>query len=252
VLAAWACFDDPVTVVLAFAAITVPRRLVDGQAVAVSLPAWGAGYGADVLLSCGLAICTFVVWRVVASRVERGRILIGRILLGVVVVTAIRRLLLLAVALVGTFLRPGIHRFVTHATAVSCGALALLLGMLLSAGVHLWGAVVLGIITFLSQVVVSIPITRRLPPDDRRRLAIGQQNGVTAISLALLLESVQPGTVGLVAPAVIVVQVLHAVATRLLDTTEARRRACVCMPAGACRCPVHGRPSDEVLDRLGA
>jgi hypothetical protein len=50
---------------------------------------------------------------------------------------------------------------------------------------------------------------RGLSRRDRILLGIGQQNGLTAVLLALTLERDFPRTVGIVAPAVVTVNLLH-------------------------------------------
>lgn len=50
---------------------------------------------------------------------------------------------------------------------------------------------------------------RGLSRRDRILLGIGQQNGLTAVLLALTLERDFPMTVGIVAPAVVTVNLLH-------------------------------------------
>lgn len=50
---------------------------------------------------------------------------------------------------------------------------------------------------------------RGLSRRDRILLGIGQQNGLTAVLLALTLERDFPKTVGIVAPAVVTVNLLH-------------------------------------------
>jgi hypothetical protein len=52
---------------------------------------------------------------------------------------------------------------------------------------------------------------------DRWHISFAQQNGLTAIILALLFEPVHPGTVAIVAPAIIVVNGLHALVNKGFD-----------------------------------
>ena len=54
---------------------------------------------------------------------------------------------------------------------------------------------------------------------------MSQQNGITAIILALLLETVFPGTVAIVAPAILVISVLHLTSNTVLDRIEDRAAA---------------------------
>jgi len=72
-------------------------------------------------------------------------------------------------------------------------------------------------------MVVGMLVTPSLPFRDRVRLALGQQSGITAVVLALLLETAFPGTVAVVAPAILIINVLHLVSNTLWDTAEQRR-----------------------------
>jgi integral membrane sensor domain MASE1 len=71
----------------------------------------------------------------------------------------------------------------------------------------------LGIAAFTAHALVSSIITSGMSVADRGYLALGQQNGVTAIVLALVLEPDFPGSAGVVATAIVVVNLLHAVST---------------------------------------
>lgn len=68
-----------------------------------------------------------------------------------------------------------------------------------------------------SQIAVGYLLTGGLPAGDRIHLALAQQNGITAIVLALRLEAQFPGVAAMVAPAVLTTNLTHAVANRVLD-----------------------------------
>ena len=53
-------------------------------------------------------------------------------------------------------------------------------------------------------------------------IAFAQQNGITAIILALLFETYYSGTVAIVAPAIITINLLYLVANQLLDAHLAK------------------------------
>ena len=56
-----------------------------------------------------------------------------------------------------------------------------------------------------------------MPRGDRAHLALGQQNGLTAIVLALALQPYLPSAVGIIAMAVLTVNVLHLVTNGAWD-----------------------------------
>jgi hypothetical protein len=57
---------------------------------------------------------------------------------------------------------------------------------------------------------------------DRVRLALAQQNGVTAVILALVFERSLDGFVAVVAPAIVTINVIHALADRAVNAWESR------------------------------
>lgn len=98
-----------------------------------------------------------------------------------------------------------------------------LLGILLAGGVDWVGGIVLGCATYASQIIVAWLVMwfaartskaeasedRRLSRHDTWHLALAQQNGITAIVLALNLEPVINGAVAAVSLAIVVVNLLN-------------------------------------------
>ena len=114
-------------------------------------------------------------------------------------------------------MRPPIEKAVSYGVHWALGIAAVLLGVLLINGITLWIGVVLGMAAYVAQIIVSFLLTGKLPLQDRLHIAFAQQNGITAIILALLFESYYPGTVAIVAPAIIVVNIIHRMANGILD-----------------------------------
>src|SRR5262249_35020891 len=108
--------------------------------------------------------------------------------------------LMLGGAVSGLFLRPPALSTLARVTPFAYYTAAVMLGLVLVHGVSPWVGAVLGLSAFLAQVVVGGVIARRLDTRDRRYLMLAQQNGITAIVLALILEVHFPGTVGIIAP----------------------------------------------------
>lgn len=84
-------------------------------------------------------------------------------------------------------------------------------------GVNILTGLALGGAAYGTQILVGYLLTRKLPSRDRMHIAFAQQNGITAIILALLFETYYPGTIAIVAPAILVINTLHATANCLLD-----------------------------------
>ena len=75
----------------------------------------------------------------------------------------------------------------------------------------------LGFAAYGAQIVVGFLLTNKLEMRDRLHIAFAQQNGITAIILSLLFETYYPGTVAIIAPAIIVVNTIHVIANIILD-----------------------------------
>jgi NhaP-type Na+/H+ or K+/H+ antiporter len=137
-------------------------------------------------------------------------------LLAAAAVAAVWQFRMLAIALIGLFLRPrsardpdGFGRFVERLTTVAFALATIALGVILVPDVQWLPGVTLGLAAFAAQALAGMVLGRTQERADRVSLALAQQNGITAIVLALLLESTFPGTVAVVAPAILVINVLH-------------------------------------------
>ncbi|GAB3009248.1 hypothetical protein GCM10027184_79010 [Saccharothrix stipae] len=222
-LSAWASFDDPITVLLT---VYITAFALRGGAVG------GAGsFAVNLVLNLALAGVAFMLWTLVRGRVRRAeaggravRYAVRAVMVVAVLAVgfvAVQYALLLALALLGLFFRPNLGRWVDGLAEAGMFLAIAAVGLVLAAEFS-WvlagvGAV-LGVAAFGAQAVVAFGLT--VPKrwrGDRVRLALGQQNGLTAIILALLLEPTFPGAIAVVAPAVVVVNLLHALANGAYD-----------------------------------
>lgn len=201
ILASWASFDDPVTVILViYAPVVLGSTSDSGRAL--------GGYGLDVLLNLAFAAVAYGVWRLLR---DRPRLLYP--VLAVLLAVAVWQFLMLGVAIAGLFVRPAwLIRHVGRATTWALLAAGALLGLLLVNGISLGYGVALGVMAFVAQIVAALLLSRGLNRDERITLALAQQNGITAIILALRLEVDIPTAVAVIAPAILVTNVIHAVA----------------------------------------
>ena len=210
-LLAWASFDDPITALLTI----YLSSLVLGQT-------GGGGIG-DYLKNLGLNLifagAVFGVWlpahRWLKSRRTRPGLirLVSAVVLIGLLAFATAEFLVLGIALIGLFFRPDLGELLDRAIAAAFYLATFAMGTLLVAGIEPGMALVLGVAAFASQIVVGgLLITRGLPTRDRVSLALGQQNGITAILLALTLAPSYPQAVAVIAPAVLVINVLHTTA----------------------------------------
>jgi len=223
VLRAWSSFDDPVTMLVTVYLLALAAS--GGQGLAA---VDGAGGPLGLLTSLGknllFAAVVFAVWaagravcalpavatlraRPVGEWVFR---LAGILVLFGVGLFAVTQFALFGFAIIGLFLRPvppPVLEWVTKAALLLATAA---LGLLLGDGVNWTAGLVLGAAAYGAQVLFAPIVARSHSFVDRIYLALGQQNGITAITLALLVEPVFPGTVGIIAPAILTVNALHA------------------------------------------
>lgn len=222
-LAAWASFDDPITVLLT---VYITAFALRGGAVG------GTGaFAVNLVLNLALAGVAFMLWTLVRGRVRRaetgGRavryavravMVVAVLCIGFV---AVRHSLLPALALLGLFFRPNLGRWVDGLAEAGMVLAIAAVGLVLAADfswVQAGAGAVLGAAAFGAQAVVAFALTvPRQWRGDRVRLALGQQNGLTAIILALLLEPTYPGAIAVVAPAVVAVNLLHTLTNGVYD-----------------------------------
>lgn len=222
-LAAWASFDDPVTAVLVV--ILGSMVLTDAGTVASGTAAYGETLLWNLVLLAGAA----VVWLVLRQPKQQRDGPVGpwRAALQIVALTALLavatwQFLMLGLAVSALFFRPRLGPWLGRATNAALGVATFLLGMLLAKGADFAVGVVLGIATFLAQVAVGAVVTTGFPRRDRISLCLSQQNGITAIILALLLEPDLPKAVAIIAPAILVVNTLHLTSNALLARVRLR------------------------------
>jgi NhaP-type Na+/H+ or K+/H+ antiporter len=214
VLAAWSSFDDPFTVVLAIyaAAVAVNTFGLGNTAPADTNPL--ALYAIDLACNLGVAAVAWLVWRHLPRR-EWLQYLFLVLCTAVAVATG----WMLAIALIGLFARPAsLERLIGRITNAALYTAAVGLGFLLIDGVKILEGISLGVAAFLAQMAVAYLLTRGMSTADRWHLAAAQQNGITAIILALTLQIQFDNVVAVVAPAIITVNLIHAAANKLLDT----------------------------------
>ena len=227
ILSVWAAFDDPMTVLLTLYFSALAVRYGTGSAGDGSVLTDTATVFGDLLFNLGLFALVAALWWAAAAwlgrRGPRRRPgtrpavdLVALALVVALILFAAQDMMVLAVALTGLLVRLG--RFgagLETAVALAFLAASAVLGVVLASGeVFLREGLVLGASAFAAQLLVTLLISRllvrpRLTWPDLAHLGFGQQNGITAILLALALEPRFPGTVGVVGPAIVTVNLLH-------------------------------------------
>ncbi|MEU8238103.1 hypothetical protein AB0C07_07660 [Actinoplanes missouriensis] len=211
-LAAWSAFDDPITVLLT---VYLAGTLATGPAGSElpDLPDFGVG----LLHNTAFVAVAYLLWRLTRIGGAGGRLrtIVQTLLLGALAAYAVWQLLMLGLAVSALFYRPEIGRLLDRLATAAFHLATFALGLLLAAGVALRAGLVLGAAAFGAQIVAGSLVAVRYSARDRRAVALGQQSGITAVLLALLLEEPFPGTVAVVAPAIVIVNVLHALANNV-------------------------------------
>ncbi|MFI9748732.1 hypothetical protein [Streptomyces collinus] len=227
ILSVWAAFDDPMTVLLTVYFSALALRYGAGPAGDGSVVANTATVFGDLLLNLVLFAAVAALWWAATAWSGRGgparrpgtrppADVVALVLVVALILFAAQDMMVLAVALTGLLVRLG--RFgagLETAVALAFLIASAVLGVILASGqVLLREGLVLGASAFAAQLLVTLLISRllvrpRLTWPDLVHLGFGQQNGITAILLALALESRFPGTVGVVGPAILTVNLLH-------------------------------------------
>lgn len=217
VLTAWASFDDPVTTVLAvyLSAVLVRLRGDADLPAARLLDADPRSFGLAMLANAAFVVLGYGCWRAVRPRAGRtGTRALPVLVLLALAGVAVWQFLLLGLAVTGLFFGPAVEPALRRLVGCAFGVATVLLGVLLVGGVRVGAGLLLGGTAYLAQMVAAPLVAHRQSRRDRVSLALGQQNGITAIVLALLLEQIFPGVAAVIAPAVVTVNVLHVLANR--------------------------------------
>jgi hypothetical protein len=217
ILSAWASFDDPVTVLLVYAgSFALPLARPDPHG---SLGVSAGSYLSQIVLNAALIAVAGAAWYVLAvwsaGRVSpRLRLVVQCLVLAGLLAVAAWYGLLIGITVCGLFFRPPVSAVIERAVDFAFYAAAFLLGLLLVTGVNVPAGILLGVSVFVVQVITALAVTRGLPRGDRIYLALGQQNGLTAIILGLALQPYLPQAVGIIAIAILTVNVIHICSNR--------------------------------------
>lgn len=227
ILRAWSSFDDPMTVILSLYAPIIIATATGSvwQPIRGTMQDLGVGgYLAETGINIVFAGGIYLLWQLMRRHSKATHyVIVGLVALGMyglligALSIAVYYFWMLGIAILGLFMRPPIEKVVSYGVHWALGIAAVLLGILLINGINFWLGIALGCIAYVSQIIVSFFLTGKLPMRDRLHIGFAQQNGITSIILSLLFESYYPGTVAIVAPAIIVINTLHRIANSFLD-----------------------------------
>lgn len=220
ILAAWASFDDPVTVLLVSAGSFILPGAAHGAAA--GLGAGAGSYLTQGVLNAALISVAAVAWHfltaVLRDRVgARRRHVLQCLVLAGLLAAAAWYGLLIGITVCGLFYRPPVAAVMDRAVGAAFYAAVFFLGLFLVDGVDAGAGILLGVSVFAVQVLAGLAAGAGLPRADRGYLALGQQNGLTAIVLGLALQPWLPQAAGTIAAAVLVVNAVNIAANRWWD-----------------------------------
>lgn len=240
-LTAWASFDDPMTVLLTLYAAGYAYTASGRTGVPAVAGGGTRGYATGLALNAALLAVVLLLWwagrkaaptltaasvpapvqtpaavpaPAAAPRGRRAGVLLAGLLVVAMLLVAAGNMLMLAVAVAGLAVRAAaFDKILGRAVTGAFLAAFLALGLFLAQGVRLWPGLLLGVSAFAAQAVVALLVmplfVRGLDRRDRIALGLAQQNGITAVLIALTLERDFPGTVAVVGPAVVTVNLLY-------------------------------------------
>jgi len=206
ILSAWSSFDDPMTVLLSIYALYFFLPHTSTGSLLGSITPFLLGLAQNLIF----VLVAFLIYKYL----RQSQIAL-MILLTICFIIAVVFQWMLGIAIIGLFLRPDIKKL-PLIISTSFYIAVLLLGFLLVNGVYWLEGLTLGAGAILAQIIVGLLLARDLPRNERLYLAFAQQNGITAMILALFFEKDLTSTVGIVAPAIIIINFGYYVFNRLL------------------------------------
>ena len=202
IILSWASFDDPITVLLVFSFTVFIFQTTS------------SGFEQVAFLLANI-ILPVIAYGLV--RISNGRQQIQWIALALVFVLSVYYSLMLAVAISALFLRPQFPFDLSRVTEAAYLVALFILGVFPLGVINIKLGLVLAISAVLSQIFVTYVLARNLDRKDQRYIMFAQQNGLTAVVLALYFEQFMPGAIGIVATAIFIINFIHIVSFMILD-----------------------------------
>jgi NhaP-type Na+/H+ or K+/H+ antiporter len=203
ILRAWSSFDDPMTIILALY-IFLPFlqwkefTLIDGVM--------------QIGINLVLALCIYVIWTHVKRRNTSQLFLLFFAFLA-----SIWMQLLLAIAIVGLYLRPRIP-YLAQIVQGTFLLSAIILGSLITFDPQaIICGVTLGAIAFFAQGIATLIVAPKLKSNDKLFLSFAQYNGITSIILALVISQHIPQVLNIIGVAILTINGLYFAVNYILE-----------------------------------
>jgi len=213
ILRAWSSFDDPMTVLLSiYLALPLLGTYIKGKDLSFDF----TSYFSELFYNLLFAAFIFILFKIFQKKFSQKKIL-EILLLVIIFCFVIYFKLMLSIALIALFFRPKISKTLDKAINFSLYISTILLGILLINGISFFIGFLLAIFTVLSQIIALFILMREFSQKDKVYLAFGQQNGITSIILAIIIESFYSGTISIIAPAIFFINSLYFILNHLAD-----------------------------------
>jgi len=177
ILRAWSSFDDPITIIISlWLAMFIYVHGDSDFNITISTAATTFYY------NLFMAVVIYFLWRFLRPL---NKIVTCISLLIISFFLAIYFELFLGLAVIALFVRPPLYDKENIIIFITLLIVSLILGLLISNGINLIVGLILGILTIISQAVVSFFLTEKMSFNDKVKLSFAHQSGITAISLSL-------------------------------------------------------------------
>lgn len=223
ILRAWSSFDDPLVAVIALYAV-LPWVLST-----ISPQGGGdSGIGSYVYgVTSNLALAGLFYVAHTLLRSTNSYKYTQYVLLCSLFILAIPLKLTLGVAIVGMFLRPPFRNRLSSAVISAYLLSGVIIGSYLVSGADVTSGLMLSALSIVAEITVMIIIGHGLSKTDRIFLSFAVQKGISAVILAIVFELYFEGTVAVVAPAIVILNVFYFLFNRyivplLQDALETR------------------------------
>lgn len=205
IIRGWSSFDDPITIVFAIY-------------IASTIAGNGIGEGIlNIAINLGVSLSLFFIVYICRKKINKYNS-IQFIILGLVFANAIFLDGLLLSALIALIIKPKIIlKWMGKVIPYILYIAVILMGMQLTHGIQWSSAILLSISVVVSQVIVGWLLTRGLNMNDSLKICFAQQNGLTAMILALALSTQFPNLIAVIAPSIFIINLIHILSNVSID-----------------------------------
>lgn len=249
ILSAWASFDDPVTVIASIyiASWIASNNTGVVETSTFNILSVLLDFGKNFLfafLFCIWQTILFFLWSKFVKDKSQSPLIFKVFIASnfltsfITIILAARYRLMLGVAIIGLFAFPKFvpnfrflqksiisfpkfvpssrllnlsSRFIQTSVTISFYIATVMIGLLLVDGINIRFGILVALSAIAAQFFISFLVTvgYGYPCKDKIRLAFAQQNGLTAIVLALFFEPLLTGTVSVIAPAILLINLIY-------------------------------------------